>query len=69
MDIRSESGTEATLPLKTFRKQRRIAIIVGGPDAVAAAGEMAAEGRAALTKVHTADVLRTMPRRAAPRRA
>ena len=49
--LQSESGKEVLFPLKTFRKNRRLAIVVGGPSAVAEAREMATQGQEALTEV------------------
>jgi len=49
--LQSESGKEVLLPLKAFRKQRRLALILGGPEAVAEAREMATQGQKALTEV------------------
>jgi len=49
--LQSESGKEVLFPLKTFRKNRRLAIVVGGPTAVAEAREMATQGQQALCEV------------------
>mmetsp|Transcript_14613 Transcript_14613/g.49895 ORF Transcript_14613/g.49895 Transcript_14613/m.49895 type:complete len:333 (-) Transcript_14613:55-1053(-) len=51
LKIVSETGREASLPMKAFRKQRRIAIIAGGKDVVQVAREMARAGAEDLTKV------------------
>ena len=51
LKIVSETGREASLPMKAFRKQRRIAIIAGGKDVVQVAREMARAGAEDLTRV------------------
>eukprot|EP00960_Hanusia_phi_P056388 763252-Hanusia_phi.AAC.4 len=51
LKIASETGREAALPMKAFRKQRRIAIIAGGKDVVQVAREMARAGAEDLTQV------------------
>jgi len=55
--VRSESGKEALLPLKAFRKTRRLAICAGGPEVLATAREMAVEGEDALTETGAIVVL------------
>ena len=42
---------QVLFPLKTFRKARRLAIVLGGPEAAAEAREMATLGAEELTKV------------------
>jgi len=49
--LKSESGKEVLFAMKTFRKARRFAIVVGGPQAVAEAREMATLGQEPLSQV------------------
>ena len=49
--LKSEAGKELLFKLKTFRKNRRLAIVLGGPAAIAEAREMATQGQEALTEV------------------
>ena len=47
----SESGKEVLFRLSALRKTRRLAVVVGGPEAVAQAREMATQGQEALNEV------------------
>lgn len=48
VQLLTESGAAATLPLKAFRRNRRVVIIAGGPEVVALAQEAAVAGAEAL---------------------